>query len=51
MSVGLRPLFPNLAMSVLRLDAGEGRSLLAWLRLAVVESCRPRGTFQDGPPS
>jgi hypothetical protein len=41
----------NDEMSVARLDVGAGRSLFAWLRLAVVESRRPSGTAQFGPPS
>ena len=41
MSVLLRPFLANAASSVLRLNAGEGRSVLAVDRLAVVESVPP----------
>jgi len=51
MSVLLRPFLANAAIRVLRLDAGEGRSVLAVERLAVVESLLPSGTVHDGPPS
>jgi hypothetical protein len=51
MSLALRPLLLNFVMRVARLDVGAGRSLLARLRLAVVESRRPRGRIQVGPPS
>ncbi|CAA7392912.1 unnamed protein product [Spirodela intermedia] len=38
-------------MRVLRSDVGAGRSLLALLRLAVVESLLPSCTVHEGPPS
>jgi len=41
----------NREMSVPRLAVGGGRLLLAREALAVVESRRPSGTFQVGPPS
>jgi hypothetical protein len=51
MSVLLRPFLAKAASSVLRLDAGEGRSVFAVERLAVVESLLPSCTVHDGPPS
>jgi len=51
MSVLLRPFLANAAIRVLRLDAGEGRSVLAVERLAEVESLLPSATVHDGPPS
>lgn len=51
MSVLLRPFLANAASRVLRLDAGEGRSVFAVERLAVVESLLPSCTVHDGPPS
>lgn len=51
MSVPLRPFLANAASRVLRLDAGEGRSVFAVERLAVVESLLPSFTVHDGPPS
>jgi hypothetical protein len=47
----LRPFLANAASRVLRLDAGEGRSVFAVERLAVVESLLPSCTVHDGPPS
>jgi len=38
-------------MRVVTLEAGDGMSLFARLWLAVVESRRPSGTAQAGPPS
>jgi hypothetical protein len=51
MSRADRPWFPNMVMSVARLEPGPGRLALAALWLAVRESLRPSGTLHVGPPS
>ena len=51
MSRADRPCLLNSEMSVPRLAVDCGRLLLARDALAVVESRRPSGTFQVGPPS
>ena len=51
MSVVERPLLEKEVLRVLRSAFGGGRSRLALLRLAVVESLLPKGTVHQGPPS
>lgn len=51
MSLVLRPFFAKAEMRPLRSEFGDGRSLLASLKLAVVESLLPNRTAHVGPPS
>lgn len=49
-SLALKPLFEKEEMIPLRFKVGAGMSLLAVLKLAVVESLLPNWTVQLGPP-
>lgn len=51
MSLAFRPLAENIEMSVERGANGDGISLFAAVRLAVLASLRPNGTGHVGPPS
>lgn len=51
MSVVLRPLLEKAVTRPLRSERGEGRSLLAVLKLAVVASLLPNRTVHEGPLS
>ena len=50
-SLALKPLFEKEEMIPLRFKVGAGMSLLAVLKLAVVESLLPNWTVQLGPPN
>ena len=50
-SLAEKPWFAKEAIRALRLKLGPGRSLLAALKFAVVESLLPNETVQLGPPS
>ena len=47
----MKPLFEKALIRPLRFNAGEGRSELAALKFAVVESLLPNRIGQLGPPS
>lgn len=51
MSEVLRPFLEKAEMRALRSEVGAGISLLAKLRLAVVESLLPNSTVHEGPPN
>ena len=51
MSIAVSPFLLNLEIRVSRSSVKSGRSLLASLLLAVVESLRPSFTVHDGPPT
>jgi hypothetical protein len=51
MSLAVRPLFVKRDIRVVRSSVNNGRSVLAKLLLAVVESLRPSFTVHDGPPT
>lgn len=51
MSLVLSPLLEKAVMRSVRLKAGLGMSLLAELKLAVVESLLPNWTVHEGPPN
>ena len=51
MSLNERPCDEKLEMRPLIFDAGDGKSVLAFEKLAVLESLLPSFTSQFGPPS
>lgn len=51
MSVVLRPFLEKAEIKSLKSDTGEGMSLLAALKLALVASLLPNCTVHEGPPN